>query len=329
MSPETVEQEHTFITNMTPGSVVLQLFQLRSKDLRKTRTGQEYLDLLLGDHSGDISAKMWSDAIRKWGLDFDPGDIVKIEGRVDSYRERNQIVVDKIRRVEITEVPDLSVLVKSSSQDPNALFEDLKLKADNLNPPELARLVVALLDKHEAEWKTRPAAKMVHHAYRGGLIEHVHAVVKKVEAVLALEPDIDPNLTVAGAILHDVGKLKELSSQGGGSTPEGKLVGHLILGVLMVREAAEELGVTDAAWMKDLEHILLSHHGGPYFGSPVRPLTREALVVHFIDNLDSKLKIVQESLTTADAEGFADYNRWMEGRPYIGSLALRQEDEDA
>ncbi|MBI4964263.1 MAG: HD domain-containing protein [Desulfomonile tiedjei] len=318
----------TCVKDLQPGTAVLQFFELRSKDVRKTRSGQDYLDLTVGDATGTISCKMWSDALRKWGQDFNPGDFVKIEGRVEAYKDRNQLVVEKIRRVEPSEIPDTASLIRASQSDPEALLEELIALARTLEPPELSDLLEEILVKNADTIKTFPAAKMIHHAYRGGLIEHVCTVTRKVEAILEIEKNINRSIALAGAILHDIGKILELNPRAQGRTLEGRLIGHVILGVGLVRDAAAQKGLEDRPWLMELEHIILSHHGETQFGAPVKPLTREALLVHFIDNLDSKLKIMEEALESVDSEGFTAYNKWLEGRAFAGGGLLPKEDDD-
>ena len=212
--------------------------------------------------------------------------------------------------------------------DSESLFEEVKGTARSLEPPELAHLVVEILEQHADAIKTFPAARMIHHAYRGGLIEHIATVTRKVEEILKLEKNMNRGIALAGAILHDIGKIYELSPSGGGRTTEGRLIGHLILGVNLVRGIAVEQGVVDRAWLREVEHILLSHHGETQFGSPVKPLTREAILVHFIDNLDAKLKIINEALESTELDGFSAYNKWLEGRAFAGSQSLPEEDDN-
>jgi len=316
------------VKDLRPGEDVLQYFEVRSKETRKTRSGQDYVDIVLGDATGSIEAKMWSDVVRKWGHEFSPGDFVKVEGRVELYKERNQLVIEKIRRAELSEVPEPERLVRSPQQDPDDLFDELLRISATLKPPDLAGLVSDVLHKHGRSLKTVPAAKLVHHAYRGGLVEHTVSVTRKVNAVLELEGNIDRNIAVAGAILHDIGKVLELTPMGCGRTLEGRLIGHVILGRDLLRDAARERGCSDASWVPELEHIVLSHHGESAFGAPVRPLTREALLVHFIDNLDAKLKIMSEALEAVDAEGFTPYNKWLEGRVFAGARSLPEEEDN-
>jgi 3'-5' exoribonuclease len=316
------------VKELKSGDNVLQFFELKSKESRKTRSGQDYLDLVLSDATGAISGKMWPESVRKWGQDFNPGDVVKVEARVEAYRDRPQLVVDKIRRVDPSEIPDLSALIRVSPFDSNGLFDEVRSTATSLEPPELAELVVEILDRHAEAIKTFPAARRIHHAYRGGLIEHIATVSRKVEAILRLEKNVNRGIALAGAILHDIGKVYELSPAGGGRTTDGRLIGHLIQGVSLVRETAIEKGVVECAWLREVEHILLSHHGETQFGSPVKPLTREAILVHFIDNLDAKLKIINEALESVELDGFTAYNKWLEGRAFAGSQPLPEEDDD-
>jgi 3'-5' exoribonuclease len=316
------------VKDLRPGDTILQYFRLYSKEIRKTKAGQDYLDVVLSDATGSISAKIWSDVLRKWGQAFAAGDYVKVEGRVENYREKNQIVIEKIRKVDASEISDADALVKKSEHDPRALMDELTQIAGTLKPPQLSQLVQKLLARHADAFMELPAAQMVHHAYKGGLIEHVTAVTRKVMAILTLEEKINGDIAIAGAILHDIGKVRELNPEGAGRTTEGRLIGHVILGVDLLREIAADIGAVDEPWLIELEHILLSHHGETQFGAPVKPFTREAVLVHFVDNLDAKLKIMAEALESAEADGFAPYNKWLEGKAFLGSACLPQEEND-
>ncbi len=316
------------VKDLRSGDNLRQYFRLSSKEVRKTKSGQDYLDLVFSDATGSITGKVWSDVMRKWGQDFSTGDYVKVEGRVETYRDKHQMIVEKIRKVDPAEIPDVDSLIKKSEHDPLALMAELREVAGTLQPPQLSELVQLVLERHAEAFMELPAAQMVHHAYQGGLIEHVVAVTRKVRAVLPLEKKINGNIAIAGAILHDIGKVRELNPAGAGRTPEGRLIGHVILGVNLLREAASEIGVVDVPWLTELEHILLSHHGETQFGAPVKPFTREAVLVHFIDNLDAKLKIMAEALESVEADGFAPYNKWLEGKAFEGSEHLPQEEDD-
>jgi 3'-5' exoribonuclease len=316
------------IKDLRDGEQILRFFEMRSKTLRKTKGGQIYLDLKLGDSSGEISAKMWPEALQKWGEGFDLGDIVKVEGRIEIFRDRSQLIVDKIRKAEESEVPDISTIIRITECDVDEVFDKMVQLAETVKPAELSNFVLEILERVCDQFKLAPAAKMIHHAYRGGLIEHTWSVALKVLAILETEPKINSALAISGALLHDIGKLQEISTGTRTRTVEGRLIGHVILGTTFLRSVALELGLENEPWLVDLEHILLSHHGEPGFGSPVRPFTREAILVHFVDNLDSRLKIMDEALESVDSDGFSQYNKWLEGRAYAGTELEPLEEEN-
>lgn len=317
-----------FIKEFKDGDQILRFFELRAKSSRKTRSGQDYLDLKLGDSTGEISAKLWPEALEKWGKDFEIGSIVKVEGRIEMYRDMSQLIIEKIRKADEDEVPNVSDVIKSTQYNVDELYEELIVLTETLDPLELSNYVKEILERIADQFKRAPAAMMVHHAYRGGLIEHTWSVTQKVLAILEIEPKINRSMAISGAILHDIGKLREMAIDARRRTTDGRLIGHITLGVTFLYEVALELGLENEPWLTDLEHILLSHHGEPGFGAPVRPFTREAILIHFIDNLDSRLKIIDEALLSVDSEGFSQYNKWLEGRAYSGVIPTPQEVED-
>lgn len=318
-------QEHTLAKDLKPGLVILQFFQVSSKELRKTKTGQDYMNLTLSDRSGSIPAKLWSNSMKSSRLDFEVGDFVKTKGTTQVFGEALQLNLDRIRKAETSEIPDLDSLIRKTSFETESLYSEIIRSVELLTPPELSKLVKKVIEDHAEQFKTYPAARRIHHAYYGGLIEHTYTVMIKVAALLGMIPGINCNLAVAGAVLHDIGKLNEIDVASRGRTVSGRLKGHVMLGIEMLRDAGAELGVLSAPWFPELEHILLSHHGELEFGALVKPLTREAILVHFIDNLDSKLKIMDEALEKIDFEGFSDYNKYLEGRAFAGSHRLTED----
>lgn len=317
------------LKTLKDGDSVRRYLEVRAVDIRKTRLGDPYLNLVIGDASGGLPAKLWPEGVRRWGTDFQPGMIVKLDGKVETYRDSLQLVVDKIRKAEESEVSDMAEIIPSTRFNVEALFSDLIEKAESMNSPAIAELTLHILRAHKDELLVHPAAEVVHHAYRGGLIEHSAMVAQKVSAVADQDPSINKDLAVAGAILHDIGKLDEIKPDGRSRTIRGRLLGHLALGVEIIRKAASLQGLEEAPWLTDLEHIIISHHGAAEFGSPINPLSKEALLVHFMDNLDSRLKIVEEALESRDAEGFSPYNKYLEGRAYVGSILPNEDYEDA
>ena len=292
---------HHFIRDLKPGLKINQFFLVKKKERRRTRTGKDYLDLLLADRTGTVSGKIWSEQVHQWEVLFEAGQFAGVAGRVEAFQEELQLTVERIKGVDHLSAEQLQaahfdpeLLIPTSPFDPLPLWEECRgWAAEEIDHPELRRLTLFLLETHREAWLCWPAAKQVHHAYKGGLMEHSHRVVCMARRLLEVFPDLDRGLVLAGAILHDIGKIKEISGfLSAQNTLEGQLIGHITLGGEMVREAARSLSWEDSRVLVQLEHILLAHHGQLEFGSPVLPQTPEALLVHALDDLEGKLQMI-------------------------------------
>ncbi len=319
---------HQFIADLQEGSQVAQYFQLRRVEKRTDKTGKPYLALELGDKTGAMEGRVWSDALAQSPGPFTSGEFVGIRAQVESYQGKRQLNIRKIVRVaelqaQEKDVPgfDPELLILATPHDRQELWRDLWELADaNLRPP-LQGLVLGLLEKYQEEFPDSPAARVYHHPYLGGLLEHTWYVARHALASLAVYPDLNPDLVVAGAILHDLGKLKELANPYAPEmTVPGQMLGHIVLGWEMVREEARALNFPDPDLLLQLEHIILSHHGSREFGSPILPKTREALLVYYLDDLDAKLKMMSQHLESDVSEGdFTSYHRVLQRGLYKGN----------
>jgi 3'-5' exoribonuclease len=255
---------------------------------------------------------------------------------VESYQGKRQINVKKIVLVaklqaQGKDLPgfDPELLILATPHDRQELWRDLWELADaNLRPP-LQGLVLRLLEKYQAEFPEAPAARSYHHPYLGGLLEHTWFVARHALASLAVYPDLNPDLVVAGAILHDLGKLQELTTPHAPErTVPGELLGHIVMGWEMVREEARVLDFPDSDLLLQLEHIILSHHGSLEFGSPVPPKTREALLIYYLDDLDAKLKMMATHLESDTSEGnFTSYHKVLQRGLYRGNRSADNDPE--
>ncbi len=310
---------HTFIIDLKPGDKINQFFLIKRKERRQTRTGKNYLDISLADRTGTLGAKIWSEAVDQCDPFFSEGQFAGVAGRVETYQDEPQVTIDRIKGVQHWSSEQLvqagfnpDLLIPVSPLDISSLWDDLLTWVkEEIQHPGLQELTLALLETHEEGWKQWPASKIYHHAYKGGLLEHTCRVVQLSREVTKLFPELNRDLVLAGAVLHDIGKLQELegylSSQ---NTYDGQLLGHLTQGWAMIREAARELDWEDPRLLTQLEHIILSHHGQLEFGSPVPPQTREALMVHMLDDLEGKLKMMNDHLEQDRGEGdFTDWHR--------------------
>ena len=318
---------HQLINQLQEGVPVQQFFLVRQVESRTDKTGKPYLSLVLGDKSGSIVARVWNDILMKCPGPFVVGDFVGVKGQVDSYKQELQINVKYLEtegsirsRGGDLSTFDPELLLQATPYDRQKLWQELRQLAEVHIQPPLSQLVLRLLDRYQELLLVCPAARLYHHPYLGGLLEHTWFVARHAQASLAIYPDLNPSLALAGAILHDLGKVKEIASP---TAPEltvpGQLLGHIVLGWEMVREEARGMDFPDPNLLIQLEHIILAHHGAVEFGSPILPKTREALLVYFLDDLDAKLKMMSTHLEADSGDGdFTSYHRVLQRGLYKG-----------
>jgi 3'-5' exoribonuclease len=279
-----------FIRDLKPNQPVRDNFLVRNQTRRTGRTGSPYLDLELQDATGVIAAKLWD--CDKLLVDFEADDIVFVNATAEEYQGALQLRLDNIRKTISTD-HDLRDFLPASGQNPEEMYEALVARASRMSEGPLRQLVGAVLADSEIarKYKLAPAATTFHHAYLGGLLEHVLSLVALGDQVSDHYPSLDRDLVLAGIILHDLGKVEELSYDGGFRySTRGHLLGHITIGLELVFEKMRSLPDFPPGLKDRLEHIILSHHGRLEFGSPKEPMFPEALVVHYLDDLDSKLE---------------------------------------
>ena len=273
------------------GETVDEVFLLSQNELKSARSGSLYLALTLNDKSGSMPGRMW-DATDVVHHAFAVDDFVRVKGKVETYQNELQIVVKSLAK------PDTSTLrlgdfLPQSENDPAQMLKELREILQAIEDPDYAAVVNAFLDDEPfiKRFTSAPAATMNHHAYLGGLLEHTLMMARLAGMILPLYPMLRPGLLLAGVLLHDIGKTGELSyGRTFQYTDDGQLVGHLVGGVLMLEEKAREIEGFPQEKLSHLKHLILSHHGAYEFGSPKLPMTAEAFALHYLDNLDAKLK---------------------------------------
>lgn len=274
--------------DLAPGQSVQAVFLVQSKDVRQKRTGEPYLSLTLMDRSGEIDAKMW-DNVTGVMDSFDRDDFVKVKGETQLFQNRLQLTVHSLQRVPDSEM-DLADFLPASARDPREMFAELQGIIASLTNPHLKALLDNLFANPEiaARYRQAPAAKGIHHAWLGGLLEHVLSLCTLARWTARHYAGIDEDLLLTGVILHDIGKITELEySRSFAYSTEGGLLGHMQIGLRMV---ADHLPAGFPPKLRSLvEHMILSHHGQLEFGSPKLPVFPEALLLHHLDNLDSKM----------------------------------------
>ncbi len=270
------------------------------KHLRHTRAGDLYLDLILKDKTGQVSAKIW-DKVAEFNDKFSSGDPVAVKGDVDFFMDRPQLVVKRINKATVQRYArygfDPGLIVPSAEEDPAIMWKELMGLIRDMKNRHLKSLVTQIYRKNKSLLMTHPASVKMHHNYRSGFLEHCLSMGKSAR-LLAPHYQVDGDLVLAGVLLHDIGKLKEIESDYETDfTEEGNLIGHIVLGRDMVKEAVKQIKAFPEKLASQLEHIILSHQGKYEWQSPKKPAFKEALLVHLIDVLDSQMNIMDMALS--------------------------------
>jgi len=282
------------------------IFLVRDKITAMEKNGKPYMTLKLMDKSGEVEGRVW-DRVDQLSSYFAKDDFIKVIAKASVYLGKMQLVVQDLRRIDEAEV-NLADFLPVSSRDQQEMRQELDELLDSLVDPYVESLLRAFFDDADfyQRYSLAPAAKGMHHVYLGGLLEHSLAVAALASDMAKRYPQVNRDLLIAGAMLHDVGKVAELSYQRSFDyTDEGKLLGHIIIGVQMIEDRVRQIDGFPPKLAVLIKHLLLSHHGQYEFGSPKRPKFIEAVVLSFIDDLDSKINGIQ---THIDKEPNRDGN---------------------
>lgn len=287
-------------------------------DKKTSKNGSSYLDIVLTDKTGDVSAKFWD---YKEGVydDVATNTIVKVRGIMQTYNNQPQFRIERIRTITADDNIDYDDLVPSVNYSCDFLMQLLLTVIDELKDVQLKRIVKAVVDEYGDKMKTLPAAYKLHHAIRGGLLMHTLSIVKLAKSVARIYPTVDKDLLIAGAILHDVAKTEEFdiapSGLVSGYSVRGELVGHLAMGAMIVERIGNEI-CADKDTMMYLEHMLLSHHGEPEFGAAVRPSFLEAEILSQLDLLDARIYEIENALLPVETGGFSQRQWALDDRKF-------------
>ena len=286
--------ERTFVSELQAGDQVDQVFALRERMLRERRDGVPFLKMQLADKTGEIEALVWDDAVsanaRVVGAEF-----VRVKGRVERYQRRNNLNVALLEPVAAEKV-NVKSFLPETPRSRKELWRQLDELRKSVREPHLARLLAAFFeeDAFVTQFVDAPAARKFHHAYLGGLLEHTTQVARLASTVADLYPGLDRDLLMTGALLHDIGKVREFKyTTSIDYTDEGRLLGHIVIGDRMVSERIAHISPFPEELTQKVRHLLLAHHGELEYGSPVGIRIGEAFVLHFLDNMDAKLNMVR------------------------------------
>lgn len=283
-----------FVKDIQERDLIDTTFLVRAKIIGMAKNGRPYMTLKLMDCTGEVEGRIW-DRVDELSARFEKDDFVQVSGKASVYLGKMQLVIQDLARLEES-VIDLSAFLPVSLRPAGEMIDQLTSMVEGLSDPDLRSLMKLFLSDKDfmAGYTRAPAAKAMHHVYLGGLLEHSLAVAVLANDICQRYPDINRDLLIVGALLHDVGKVAELHYQRSFEyTDEGKLLGHIVIGVELVEEKLRLQKDFPRELAVHLKHLLLSHHGQYEYGSPKRPKTMEAVILNFLDDLDSKINGVR------------------------------------
>ena len=300
--------------------VIVSTFVVSSKQVKPRKTGELFLALLLADRSGQIEAKMWDNVAEAMNT-FEEDDFLKIKGLINRYKNRFQLTIHKLRRLEDSEV-DFTDYLPKTNKNIDELWQTVVEYVGTFQDPHLKKLVQAFMSDEEivAAYKQAPAAKALHHAYIGGLLDHVVSLFRLCDLVCRNYPQVNRDLVLTGAFLHDIGKIYELTyTRSFAYTTRGQLLGHMIIELEMLHDKLAGIPWFPPELKVLVEHLIISHHGEYEFGSPKLPMFPEALLLHYCDDLDSKMESMRAHF---EREAVSD-DTWTGYNPSLGRPLLK------
>jgi 3'-5' exoribonuclease len=314
-------KKNIYVKDIKAGEKISDFFFVTEKNLAFSQKGSPYLNLRLKDKTGELDGKVWDNALDMEKF-FRKGDFIYIQSRAVQYKNAIQLSVMSVRKAEDQEI-QAEEYFPVAKEDPEKMFSELLAFVDAVETPPLQALLQSFFQDEEIAglFKRAPAAKGFHHVYIGGLLEHTLSVVRILAWLAGHYKGLNRDLLMTGGILHDIGKIYEYSYDGiVDYTDEGRLVGHIVMSVEMLDRRISALPDFPGQLAMELRHILLSHHGTLEFGSPKRPKTLEALVVHFADDLDAKVNAMQLTIDGAvdNESDWTPYHRLLERYIYKG-----------
>ncbi len=300
-----------FVKDLKKEMEVIDFFMVKSVAVKTGSTGKPYLDVVLGDNTGEINGKKWdvgtSDHLLK------EKDIVKIIAVVTEFNSQLQLKIQRIRKAvpesNPDDIMDMGDFVKAAPEDPEEMYDYIFRSCDSIKDEDYRKLCLRVLEDNREKLMYYPAASKNHHAELGGLLYHTKRMLMNGERVCQVYTNLNKDLVIAGVVLHDIQKIFEIDADTDGMASgysfEGQMLGHIVMGVKYIDKLADE---TDLPYEKKImmEHMVLSHHYEPEFGSPKKPLFPEAEVLHYLDILDARMYDMEEAVAHTEPGGFSD-----------------------
>ncbi len=296
-----------YILDLKPGDDVEDFFMIKSFASKVASNNKKYFDFTLYDKTGEINAKLWD--VSEECSEYKEGRIIKIRGKVSEWNGTNQIKILKVRISTEEDRYDIKDFIKTAPEESEEMYKYILAKAESIEDHQLKKITLEFLKKQEKELLYYPAAMKNHHSIMGGLLFHIKRMLMMAENMCLVYTNLRKDFLICGVILHDIAKLYEMESNQYGIvsdyTTEGYLLGHIVQGIKMIEKAGETLGI-DGEKLLMIEHMILSHHNEPEFGSPKRPMFPEAEMLHYLDQIDARIYDMEEALKQTKAGSFSD-----------------------
>ncbi len=318
-----------YIGSIRAGDPVNDIFVLSEKNIAQKKDGSDYLNVLLSDKTGKIKGVVW-DNVDKISAGKNPGDFVHVKGSISEYKGSLQIVIKNMEATS-SDLVDFSDFLPSTKQNIDSMFERLVKLSGSIEDKHLKALFDAFWSDSEfvENFKQAPAAKKMHHAYSGGLLEHTLSMALLADKIAGHYSGIDRDLLVTGAILHDIGKIREFVYKFSiDYSDEGRLLSHIVIGVGMLDEKIKKISQFPDTLAVLLRHMIVSHHGTRDFGSPEPPKTIDAVLLNYIDEIDSKISGIREYIASDETGGnWTSYHKLLERHFYTANNSIHNKED--
>lgn len=311
--------KNVYVDSLVTGTDFDDFFMMKSAAVRTGSNQKQYIDMVLADKTGDVSAKKWDASesdITEIGA-YGENCIIKIRATVSEWQGKKQLKINRFRQATPDDDFDIDEFIKTAPEKGPDMYAEILAKAESVGDDELRKVAVTLMERNKEKLMYYPAASKNHHAEMCGLLYHIKRMLLMGEKACEVYTDLDRDWVVTGVIIHDMEKLNEIMSNQWGISPgysmEGQLLGHIAQGVKMIDKLADELGISEEKAIM-LEHMILSHHYEPEFGSPKRPMFPEAELLHYLDIFDARIFDMEEALKPVAPGDFSDKVWTLENR---------------
>ncbi len=306
-----METKKIYIRDLEVGTDIVDFFVLKTISIKTGSNNKNYMDLIIGDSTGEVNCKKWeiSDFDISLADENAIGTIVKVAAQVSEWNGQKQLKINKIRKAVEGDGMDIINFIKSSPEKPGEMYQYIISQVETINDNDIKALVLHILDEYKQKLMYYPAALRLHHSEYGGLLYHVKRMLMSGVALCEIYRNLNKDLVIAGVILHDIQKINEMNATELGIATEysfeGQMLGHIVQGIKHIEKIASELGTPNEKKIM-LEHMILSHHYEPEFGSPKKPLFPEAEILHHLDMIDAKMYDMEQVLRDTKGKEFSE-----------------------